>query len=406
MNPIPHDHEAEAAVLGACLMDRQTREQALGSLTVFSFHDVKHQAVWVAMAFLVGSGKPVDTVSMAAEMTRQKTLEGAGGKGFLLALHAQGSSVSAMHHIGIVAELATRRQLIGLAEHIDNQARDRTVEPFETIAELEREGEKVRLPLDEAVMPTDALTLISEPDDYDWMVPKLLERGDRVIWTAGEGIGKSVLQMQLAVTLASGVHPFYFYRLPPMRVLLVDFENSRRQLRRRLRGLIGHAGDRYQGGLGVVSRIEGIDLRDPRDFRWLDGICERHRPDLLVIGPLYKAFRVHGNEKKTDETAAEEAAYALDKLRLRHSMSLSIEAHSPHGHQGDREGYRPYGASLWLRWPEFGMGLKQVPGASSVEIVRWRGARDRDREWPEELAQGVQGTWPWVALDDRRGEAA
>jgi replicative DNA helicase len=399
---IPHDTEAEAAVIGACLMDRGIRDHAVGTLTVWSFYDVKHRAVWAALAYLAGSGSPVDTTTLAAEMERQKSLDNVGGRGFLLSLFALGSTVSAYRHIDIVADRATRRQLISLAESTDTQARDLSVEPAEIVATLERETESVRLPVESTSAPVDALELVSEPDDYEWMVPKLLERGDRVIWTAGEGVGKSTMQLQIAVTLASGVHPFSFYRLAPKRVLLVDFENSRRQLRRRLRSLLDHAGDRYAGGLGVVSRIEGADLRNPRDFRWLDALCEKHRPDLLVMGPLYKAFRVHGGEKKTDETAAEEAAYAIDRLRERHQMAVSLEAHSPHGHQGDREGYRPYGASLWLRWPEFGIGMKRLVTEPTVELVHWRGARDRDRDWPEALAQGVGGTWPWVALERER----
>ena len=202
--------------------------------------------------------------------------------------------------------------------------------------------------------------------------------------------------------LACGLHPYSGYRIRKSRTLLVDLENRPKQLRHRLRKFRELAGEDYQGGFAIETRSEGLNLRDPRDFRWLDEKIESHRPELLVIGPLYKMFRAKGSESKADETAAEEAAYAVDRLIARHDIAVSIEAHSPHGHQGDREHFRPIGASLWLRWPEFGIALVPVPGEGpiTVKLRHWRGARDRDRQWPSELRQGAVGQWPWIAVTE------
>ena len=50
------------------------------------------------------------------------------------------------------------------------------------------------------------LAIVDPPSD--WVIPGLLERGDRLIWTGFEGLGKSVVVRQLAVCAAAGVHPF------------------------------------------------------------------------------------------------------------------------------------------------------------------------------------------------------
>ena len=42
----------------------------------------------------------------------------------------------------------------------------------------------------------------------DWVIPGILERGDRLIWTGVEGLGKTVMTRQLAVAAAAGIHPF------------------------------------------------------------------------------------------------------------------------------------------------------------------------------------------------------
>jgi hypothetical protein len=49
-------------------------------------------------------------------------------------------------------------------------------------------------------------------DEFDWIVPGLIERGDRLMLTGFEGLGKSMLTRQLAVTMAAGLHPFRWAR--------------------------------------------------------------------------------------------------------------------------------------------------------------------------------------------------
>lgn len=406
MNP-PYNDDAEAALLGSCMINRSALEHALGSVTVDDFYLPVHRAIFAAFVQTHAEGKGIDATTTAAALHSAGKLELVGGRQALLAMLAQTpGSGNVKAYAEMVADCSSRRRLIALAEDLGAKAYDPAENTADLVGSLERAAEIVRLPVGSFVPPIDVADLILEPDVEDFIVPKLIDRGDRIIWTAGEGVGKSELQLQLAVCLASGVHPFFQYGIRRIRVLLVDLENSRKQLKGRLRRLLGHAGDRYQGGLGYASRGEGIDLRNPRDFRWLDQLCEYHHPEVLVIGPLYKCFRVHGRESKSDETAAEEAAYALDRLRIRHGMAVSLEAHSPHGESGDRAGGRPYGASLWLRWPEFGIYLKPMTGeTSSVELRHWRGARDRDRDWPSILQQGGPHRWPWVASEERRNVA-
>jgi replicative DNA helicase len=85
----------------------------------------------------------------------------------------------------------------------------------------------------------------------------------------------------------------------------------------------------------------------------------------------------------------------FDEIRTEHDCALWIEAHAPHGDKGDRAGWRPRGSTLWEGWPEFGIGMKPIDD-QTVELVRWRGDRDRNREclWPKQLTEGR--SWPWT----------
>jgi hypothetical protein len=223
-------------------------------------------------------------------------------------------------------------------------------------------------------------------DEYDWLVPGLLERGDRLLLTGAEGGGKSTLLRQAAVQFASGIHPFGGQRFEPLRVLLLDLENSDRQVKRKLRPLRHVAGDMYRhGNMFVRSRVEGIDLLTAEDRDYLTEQVDAVRPDVLITGPLYKMAGGDPIEERT----AKPVATILDKIRAAYGCAILLETHSPHASNGGKRPERPYGASLWLRWPEFGLYLDKETGA----LRHWRGAREDDRTWPAALQRG--GTWPW-----------
>ena len=243
----------------------------------------------------------------------------------------------------------------------------------------------------------DVHDLLAGSDEYDWLVPDLLERGDRLVITGFEGFGKSTLIRQFAVRIAAGIHPFEGTLIDgSKRVLYVDCENGIAHSRRKFRPLVqsvanvGHPVPK--GQLRVVFRPEGLHLVGADDRAWLLERVTAYRPDLLIIGPFYRLHRSNPN----DESAARDVVAALDAARAVNGCALIVEAHAGHGDQIDRS-VRPRGSSLLLGWPEFGYGLKPIPGEtgddhSPLAFVSWRGDRD-DRKFPRRIQRGPYLTW-------------
>lgn len=241
---------------------------------------------------------------------------------------------------------------------------------------------------------------------YDWVIPDLLERGDRLILTGWEGLGKSMLVRQLAVAAAAGLHPFntgYAHRYPPKRVLFIDCENSETQSRRKLRGIAMHTKQLDAavppGQMRLIHRPEGIDLTTVEDAAWLLERITAHRPDILIIGPFY---RLHAGNMN-DEQIARRTVAVLDAARAAAGCALITEAHAGHGEPGKTRSVRPTGSSLLLRWPEFGYGLAGAEHSTAnergifteVDVKAWRGDRDA-RDWPMHLRYGGPNSFPWV----------
>jgi hypothetical protein len=243
---------------------------------------------------------------------------------------------------------------------------------------------------------------LEEADDesYEWVIPGILERSERVMVVAAEGVGKTMLARQVALCAAAGVHPFTFQKIPPVRTLTIDLENPERIIRRTSRSImqqaIRHSGAKHVDA-HLVVKPDGLDLTSARDRILIEQYIEQIQPQLICMGPMYKSFVDNGT--RTSEALAVEVAKYLDMIRDVYGCALWLEHHAPLGTSMSSRDLRPFGSSVWSRWPEFGLALTPDPTNPSgyvYNVGHFRGARDQ-RDWPKQLARGTD--WPFVVLE-------
>lgn len=387
--PIPFDDQAEKAVLGACLTNEQALRDARSIVTADDFYRNAHAAVWDSLTALVAAGLPPDPVSALNWLRENRKLVAAGGGATIAALYeAAPVSASVTHHARIVRDLSTRRQVIVAAQRLVHRAVSGQSDAGTLTADAVRELTEVR---DRSSSDEDVRwlgELLADDDSYDWLVPSLLERGDRVVFVAGEGSGKTTMLRQMSICLAAGLHPF---TLEPngagVPVLVVDAENSDLMWRREIRPMVT-AAERLSGSdpswrLALLTTGR-LDITTDRDLARVHKLADAAEAQVLAIGPLYKLI---GRAVQTDDEAAPLLA-ALDTFRDR-GITILLEAHAGHAKNadGDRD-LRPRGSSALLGWPEFGIGLRFDPDDDRFMLLsRWRGDRDR-RDWPRRLRRG------------------
>lgn len=408
--PQPHDDLAERAVLAAMVNSGAGASLGLSLLVASDFYDGRYQVIFTAVAELYGDGAPVDPGTVHTWLHHQGKLGRSGGGEYLAQIASMPATVGSLpYYAAIVAELAQRRALADAGLEIYDRAMagesassdDATLWAAERIAQVMRGTGDTN--------PEDAMTeteLEMADGPTNWVIPHMLARGDRLMLTGHEGGGKSHLIRQLAVATAAGVDSFYARPMSPQRVMVVDCENGESLSRRKYRPLLKVA---RAEGAGVTDRFRlylqssGVDLTQRAGIGWLLRRVENFKPDLLCIGPLY---RLHFGDPN-DERDARRIAAALDRAREISGCALILEAHSPHQAANSRKrSVRPVGSSLWLRWPEFGYGLRLsdeefADRFRNNDLVAWRGPRD-ERNWPRKVRASGEHGWPWILDEPQR----
>lgn len=235
---------------------------------------------------------------------------------------------------------------------------------------------------------------------YEWIIPGLLEKQERVIVVAAEGVGKTMLARQVAICSAAGVHPFTFQPMQPITTLMIDLENPERIIQRTSNNIMREAvkmSKTKKLDAHLYIQPAGLDLTSSRDRAVIERLCEQIKPQLIVLGPLYKAYVDNGT--RTSEALAVEVAKFLDRIRDIYGCAFWLEHHAPLGTSSSSRELRPFGSSVWSRWPEFGISLTPDPIALDgyvYEVNHFRGARD-NRAWPIRMKRATR--FPFETLE-------
>ncbi len=115
----PHNYEAEAAVLGSILIDKEAILRVADMVTPEDFYRESHSAIFDAMLGLYAKSEPIDLISLSDRLNEAGKLERTGGQTYLAQLaEAVPTASHVFHYAKIVQRDATLRRLIGASHEI------------------------------------------------------------------------------------------------------------------------------------------------------------------------------------------------------------------------------------------------------------------------------------------------
>ncbi|MBX3730400.1 MAG: replicative DNA helicase [Candidatus Sumerlaeia bacterium] len=136
---LPHDPDAERAVLGAMILDREVIPEVARLLKPEDFFEPRHQIIFRHAVELHESAKPVDLPLLCDALRRRNELDAVGGYVYVAQLveFVAGTS-AAPEHAQLVADKATLRRLIAAADTILREASAEATELPDQIETAER----------------------------------------------------------------------------------------------------------------------------------------------------------------------------------------------------------------------------------------------------------------------------
>ena len=221
---LPHDLEAEEAVVGSLLIDGECFSRLAHLIRPEDFYRERNQICFTACSALFERDEAIDQVTLARELSRTSQLETIGGMAYLSHLvSVTPTSAHSEHYAQLISRTSIMRRLIDAASRIsaigydDTDDVDATLRQAEDVLFSVRSGQSQRgfIPLRQiydqyleeraAIVEPDSQTqapLLTGYNDLDELLGGM-QRADMIILGARPGVGKSTLALNISLTAAT-----------------------------------------------------------------------------------------------------------------------------------------------------------------------------------------------------------
>lgn len=135
----PHDLEAEQAVIGSMLTDKEAVISAIETLSDEDFYREDNKLIYSAIMNLYNRGEPIDIITLKSELSSMGKFEAVGGLEYLAELPEKvPTTANVDKYIKIVEEKSTLRTLIRTANELITLGYDPTQEVEELMDNAEK----------------------------------------------------------------------------------------------------------------------------------------------------------------------------------------------------------------------------------------------------------------------------
>lgn len=237
----PQAVDIEEVVLGAMMIDKKGIDEAIDILSPDAFYKDAHKNIFEAIHFLFQDGQPIDLLTVAAQLKKEKKLELVGGEYYLIQLTQKVSSSAHIEfHCRIILQKFIQRSLIKISNEIIEEAYDEGADVFDLLDHAESklyevtQGNIKKSSETAQSLVTQALKQIEEISNKEGLsgIPSGFDKldeltsgwqpSDLIIVAARPGMGKTALTLSMARNI-SVVHniPVAFFSLEMSSVQLI-----------------------------------------------------------------------------------------------------------------------------------------------------------------------------------------
>jgi replicative DNA helicase len=174
---LPANVEAERSILGAILLDNFAFNEAAEHLKAEDFSLDSHRRIYSRMIDLMDSSRPVDMITLIAELDRRKELQAIGDVGYVSGLvDGVPDRPSIEHYIKIVRDKALLRGLI----HAANSAIARAADQSDDASDVLNDAEAALFQLSEKRLGRGFMDVQEIIKEKFGSIDQLLQKGQRI----------------------------------------------------------------------------------------------------------------------------------------------------------------------------------------------------------------------------------
>jgi len=325
----PQNIEAETAILGGILLDKDALGRIVHILTIEAFYVKAHQQIYQACLTLHAQSKPTDLMTVSAWLQDQNILEKIGGINTLAQLVDRTvSAVNIDRYADLIMDKYIRRQLINAGHEITDLGYDTTQELETVFDQAEQKIFKLTQERPQEGLVPIADTLIQTFNNIENLHQNItlpgipcgfydldaytsgFQRGDLIIVAGRPSMGKTALSVCFSYNIA--------HSLP---VAIFSLEMSKEQLSQRLLAIqTGIDSSRLRSGrlqdsdfnilgeaIGELSNLPiHIDDTPNMNVSQMRSHCRKLQSEKGQLGlVLIDYLQLMGNESSTDNRVQE-----------------------------------------------------------------------------------------------------
>lgn len=194
---LPHDHDAERAVLGGVLADPKVFSEIATLLQPEDFHHEGHAAVYEAFVHLETTSQPIDVLTVGATLKAMGKLGLAGGPAYLAELEASvPTTANSKSYAILVQQKSIKRRMVAISRELGHMA----VEPATPVEALLEEAER-------RILAVSERSLAGDLRPFSAVLDKTLETIDKLRTSGGGGVTGLPTGFHDLDHMLTGLHP-------------------------------------------------------------------------------------------------------------------------------------------------------------------------------------------------------
>jgi len=358
----PHSVEAEQGVLGSMLISpRKTIAECVEKINEDCFYVPAHRTIFSVLVDLWNARQAIDLITFTQVLRDRNLLASVGGPGFVTSLFTFVPTAALVgYYLDIVRDKHALRRIIKTATECVRRAYEQQADITETLAFATQEIDAIRCSgkNGSVVRTLDEFVVDRETNGGNLLGNRWLCRNGGLLFAAPTGIGKTTFVLQASIKWSLGLDHFGIKPSGKLRVLIIQAENDDGDIAEIRDGIFRGLDLSEEDRASACAAIQMVCESSATGTNFIAIVARlvaEHKPDLLVIDPLFAYLGDAVNEQKAVSAFLRNG---LNPILREHGCGLILVHHTNKPATGKEK-------------PDWRAGDFAYLGAGTAELANW-----------------------------------